>query len=373
MNGPRAHARGSEATLLSMAWLHDLSPFLFEFSKGVGLRWYGLSYALGFIAAWALLRLLASRGTSPIPRQRAMDAVMLTAICVVIGGRLGYVLIYSPSLLTDFGGSFPYWGVFKLHQGGMASHGGMVGALVAAFWLSKGFKDESGERIGAAPTSRILDVFCLVAPAGLLFGRLANFINGELLGKIAAPAGQPAPWWAVRFPQEVFERPDEISSEQWLGLARAVGMPDQAVTVAEQNQFETLYAGLVEQVQAGSAQAQQTLEPWINARHPSQLYQAIGEGLLVGAVVWVFARKEHKPLTISALFAIVYGAQRIVTEFWRLPDAHLSNALILGLSRGQWLSVIMVLAGVILLVWAMRRDSTRTPGWARKASSLSDD
>ncbi len=348
-----------------MAWLHDLSPFLIEFSGGIGLRWYGLSYALGFLAAWALLRFLAVRGLSPIPKDRAADAVMLTAICVVIGGRLGYVFIYNPALLTDFSGSLPYWGVLAIHQGGMASHGGMLGGIAAAFWLSRGFKNDEGQRIGATRPSRIIDTFSLIAPAGLLFGRLANFINGELLGKVVAPAGQAAPWWAVRYPQEVIERRHEISVEQWQGLARAVGMQNAPFTQEEHSRFDALYAQLVERVQSGSVEAQRAIEPWLNARHPSQLYQALGEGLLVGVVVWVFARKNHKPLTITALFGITYGAQRIVTEFWRLPDAHLANAHVLGLSRGQWLSVLMVVCGAFMLAWALRRDAPKAPGWAK--------
>ncbi len=354
-------------------WLHDLSPFLWEIRPGIGLRWYGLSYALGFAIAWLLLRFLADRGYSPIPKRHAGDAIVVTAISVVVCGRLGYVLLYNPALLAEFDGSFPYWGLLKVHQGGMASHGGIVGAIVGAYLVSRGFKQDDGTRIGRAPLWRILDTFCLITPPGLALGRIANFINGELLGKIVARAGEPAPWWAVKFPQEVIERPQELSREQLEGLSRALGLARIPTTGEEFRQFEALYARLLHQLQDGSHEARRILEPLINARHPSQIYQAIGEGLVVGLVVWLVARRPRKPAIVSASFAIVYGVQRIVTEFWRLPDAHLASPRMLGLSRGQWLSVLMVLAGVALLVWASRRDVEPAPGWAGSARDEQTD
>lgn len=352
----------------ALAWLHDLNPFLWEFSPGVGLRWYGLSYALGFLAAWGLLRFLAARGVSPIPRARAGDAVMLAALCIVAGGRLGYVLVYQPSLITEFSRGFPFWGVLMIHKGGMASHGGMVGAIVGAMLISRGFKDESGQRVGRAPLWRVIDTFALITPSGLALGRLANFINGELLGKIVARAGEPAPWWSVRFPQEVLERPAELSIEQVEGISRALGLADIPRTGVEQGIFDAAYAGLLERLQNGSQEARAMLEPLINARHPSQLYQMAGEGLLVGLVIWLVARRPRKAGVVSGVFAMVYGVQRVLTEFWRLPDAHLASPTLLGLSRGQWLSVVLALAGAVIVLWASRRHADKTPGWAMRDS-----
>lgn len=352
----------------ALAWLHDLNPFIWKFSPDFGLRWYGLSYALGFLAAWGLMRFLSARGVSPIPRARAGDAVMLAALCIVAGGRLGYVLVYEPSLLTRFSGGIPFWGVLMIHKGGMASHGGMVGAIVGAMLVSRGFKDERGQRVGRAPLWRVIDTFALITPIGLALGRLANFVNGELLGKIVARAGEPAPWWSVRFPQEVLERPGELSIEQVEGLSRAMGLAGVPRSDAEQAIFDAAYRGLLERLQNGSRDAHTLLEPLINARHPSQLYQMVGEGLLVGVVVWLVARRPRKAGVISGTFAVVYGVQRVVTEFWRLPDAHLASPTIMGLSRGQWLSVLLALAGVGIILWAARRGREVTPGWALPAS-----
>ncbi len=348
-------------------WLHDLSPFLWEIRPGLGLRWYGVSYALGFAVAWLLLRFLAARGLSPIPKHHAGDAIVLSAISIVVCGRLGYVLLYNPALLWAFDGVFPYWGVLKVHQGGMASHGGILGAILGAWLVSRGFKQDDGTRAGRTSVWRILDTFSLITPPGLALGRLANFINGELLGRIVARAGEPAPWWAVKFPQEVIERPGELSREQLEGLSKALGLARVPADSEAFQRFEALYARLLHQLQNGSDDARRILEPLINARHPSQLYQAVGEGLLVALVVWFVARRPRKPAIVSASFAITYGVQRIITEFWRLPDAHLASPRMLGLSRGQWLSVLMVVAGVGLLVWAMRRGVAKAPGWAATA------
>src|SRR3954467_9215133 len=164
------------------AWVHDLSPFVLKFSDDFGIRWYGLSYAASFLIAWLLLRWLASRGATSIPRERAGDVILMGVAGVVIGGRLGYVFFYQPALLWTFSHTPPWWGVLAINQGGMASHGGMIGVITAAWLVSRGFKTPDGQRVGRTSMLAVLDTFALLTPSGLLLGRLANFVNGELLG-----------------------------------------------------------------------------------------------------------------------------------------------------------------------------------------------
>lgn len=355
------------------AWLHDLSPFLWEFSPGVGLRWYGLSYALGFVAGYLALRWLSKRGATPIPRDRAGDVILLTALCLIVGGRLFYVLIYNPSLFVQFTGTPPWWGVLAINQGGMASHGGMIGVIVAAVLIARGFKDESGVRVGAMPVLHVCDVYALLAPFGLLMGRIANLINGELLGKIVAPAGEPAPWWAVKYPQEVFERPAELSDYQLTELPRLFGMHQPLVSDQAWDAFVPRYEDLVHQLQAHTPGVSERLAPLINARHPSQLYQALAEGIVVGLIVWLVARRPRKPGMVTVWFLVGYGVLRVVTEFWRLPDAQFGAAArIAGLSRGQWLSVLMVVSGLVLYAVIRRRSAPAMGGWGGRAHTQAD-
>ncbi|MEM1329102.1 MAG: prolipoprotein diacylglyceryl transferase [Planctomycetota bacterium] len=343
------------------AWLHDLSPFVIRISGDFGLRWYGLSYVAGFAVAYLLLRMLARRGATPLPADRVFDAIVTLAICAVVGGRLGYAVFYQPSLLWGFSGSFPFWSMLVLTQGGMASHGGMIGVLFGCWMLSRGFRREDGTRGPQTPMLHATDLACLVAPPGLLLGRLANFVNGELLGKIVSKPGEPGPWWSVRFPQEVLSgHAPELTGEQETRLVRLVG------SVSPDAGFTDGYQRLVERVQAGNADLAGQLAPLLSARHPSQLYQAVSEGLLVGIAVWAVARWRTRPGVVTGVFLIVYGAMRIVTEFYRLPDAHLEMARVAGLSRGQWLSVAMIAAGVSMLVWRRLRAAESMLGWGTK-------
>jgi len=181
-------------------WLHDLSPFVFRLPNGFGPRWYGLSYLAGFLIGWLVLKRLARRGLIAIPEHRVADAIMLVVLGVVVGGRLGYCLVYRPGLFIDFstetvlGLDLPVWGVLKIWDGGMASHGGMAGVIVAAWRISRGFKAETEDGAiiteGRCPPLHVLDALALVAPFGLLLGRIANFINGELLGRVVAGPGE---------------------------------------------------------------------------------------------------------------------------------------------------------------------------------------
>jgi phosphatidylglycerol:prolipoprotein diacylglycerol transferase len=384
-----------DAAMTDASWLHHLSPFALRLSGGMGLRWYGLSYACGFLIAWILMRWLSKRGATPLTAQECTDAMLALVMGVVVGGRLGYVLFYDPTLLTSFTKSAPWWGVLRLNEGGMASHGGMVGVIVACWWIARsasarlgaaGELGETGAMQTRVPTLHVMDLTAFVATPGLLLGRLANFVNGELLGKIVSPPGVPGPWWAVRFPQE---RLDWFGREGPPGVARGHApalAPDQELVLDAMLARVRLpndtdygaYVRLLNELQHGSASASRgiaaDLAPLIAARHPSQLYQAFAEGIVLTVVLWMIWKRPRTPGMIAAAFLVVYGVLRVVTEFWRLPDSHLSVERIAGLSRGQWLSVVMVLAGIGLAAgasaWAKRKALREMGGWgARERSS----
>lgn len=354
------------------AWLHDLGPMAIPISGNFGLRWYAISYLLGFILGGLILHRLSKINAWRVPADRVFDAVVFLGISVVIGGRVGYILLYQPSLLWHFEPAFPFWGAIMLTKGGMASHGGMLGVIFAAWRISRGFRNADGTVHGTCPVLHVLDGIVLVAPIGLMLGRLANFINGELLGKIVANPGQPAPAWAVRFPQEHLSghRPT-LSEPQQIDLGRLV-LEHNLPSDPEAEWFKLGYARVLEKLQSGSAAAEiaARLEPLVSARHPSQLYQAFAEGVLVLAVVWYIARKPRLPGVLGAWFLIVYGVGRIATEFFRLPDDHFSGkgsilnlAQPLGLSRGQWLSAAMVVAGILILAIVTKRGGEKMLGW----------
>lgn len=358
------------------SWLHTLDPFIVEFSENFGLRWYGMAYLAGFAVAWLLLRRLSSTpdkpGFTPLPRHRVGDALVWFIGGVLVGGRLGYVLVYDPSLLTRFTPSAPWWGVLAINQGGMASHGGIVGVILAAWRVSRGWREPDGSVAGRMPTLHSMDLIAMLAPAGLFFGRVANFINGELLGRIVTPPGVPGPWWSVQYPHELrgwvgpFQREPlshtpPLSDDQMARL--------DALVTGVRLKSETWSQALDRIIDNAAAYADH-LRPLLSSRHPSQLYQAAAEGIVVGLVVWAVAATPRKPGVTGCWFLITYGVLRVVTEFWRLPDPQFGTAArIAGLSRGQWLSVGMVVIGLGCLVWVTRRAAPRMGGWLRRAAA----
>ena len=326
------------------AWLHDLDPFLWRITPGFGLRWYGLSYVVGFLLAWGVLRWLAHRKRILITPAQVGDAMLLLIVGVAIGGRLGYLLLYQPSLLIEFTSAPPFWGALAIHRGGMASHGGMIGVAAACVFIAKRAK---------APALHIMDCVALVAPIGLALGRLANFINGELLGRIVARPGEPAPWWSVRYPQELGERLQE-------GVTPAQALERMQFLSQFGETAEAAFARMPDGLRSGDPAVREALKQLLHARHPSQLYQACAEGVLVLIVLVVVWRRPRRPGVVTAWFAVVYGIGRIITEFYRLPDVGVSG--IGPLSRGQTLSALMVLAGIALLIWRMKRPAERIGG-----------
>ena len=332
------------------AWTHDLSPFVWRISGNFGIRWYGVAYVLGFLIAWLWLRALAKRKLILLKPEDVPDVILAQVIGVMVGGRLGYVLFYEPSLLTGFHRAFPFWDAINITNGGMASHGGMIGILLASWWAARRFK---------VPTLHVLDCIGSVAPAGAFLGRLANFVNGELLGKIVAPPGEPAPWWSVRFPTELVDRADPTQIRRFIETFRVPIGEDPAPYIRR----------VIDQINAGSADMRTAIEPLLNARHPSQLYQAFTEGIVTLVVVWFIWRKPRRPGVVIGAGLITYAIGRIATEFIRLPDAQFAVGRPLGLSRGQWFSVAMLVVGIGILIYARaRKNAPLIGGWRRSAT-----
>ncbi len=247
----------------------------------LSIHWYGIAYVVGIMLGWFVARDMASRdrlwpgGQSPITRTHLDDFLVWAAIGIVLGGRIGYILFYDMAAIA----ANPLRAI-EIWNGGMSFHGGLIGTTIAMILFA---------RRNGIPVWSLFDIIASVAPVGLFFGRIANFINGELWGRITDVP------WAVVFP---------------------------------------------------------TGGPF--ARHPSQIYEALLEGLLTLVVLQVLARRFDAlkaPGRITGVFVLLYGLSRIVVEFFREPDAHI------GYLAGNWLTMGMVLSlpMVLLGLWAVWR------------------
>jgi phosphatidylglycerol:prolipoprotein diacylglycerol transferase len=308
-------------------YVHHLSPFLFQFNEQLGIRWYGLAYIAGFLGAFYLMKWLARKGYGPLRESQVGDFVFYAALFgVLVGGRLGYVLFYRPSMLTE-----DPLGIFRVWDGGMASHGGILGLVIfSAIYARR-------HRISWAG---IGDNLVAVAPIGLFFGRLANFINGELYGRIANVP------WAVQFPAELG---DQKNADE---AARAIQQTIQLKAIQQTIQLNPA----LDQVQAiivtarHNAQVREILARILTPRHPSQLYEALLEGLLLFAVlIWIRLKFKKPDGVTTGCFFLLYPLMRIFGEFFREPDAPLTGAL----TRGQFLSLFMFVVGAAFL-WSAR-------------------
>jgi phosphatidylglycerol:prolipoprotein diacylglycerol transferase len=288
-------------------WVHEGTyEFLVRFPEGwpiEGIRWYGLAYLAGFVIAFALLQVYWKRGRSPL-NPDAQGNLMLYGICgVLIGGRVGYMLFYSfDRFVAD-----PLI-LFRVWEGGMASHGGFLGVFVALLLYA---------RVHEVSLFRLGDLVASVVPPGLFLGRVANFINGELWGKVTDVS------WAV-----VFTVQDKAGA--FLGYT----------------------------------------EP----RHPSQLYQAVLEGLVplvyLQVRFWGRGARRRPAGQLAGEFLILYAVARIIGEVFREPDAFLEVRYHFGLlSRGQLLSLFLIAGGVLAIWLARRRGETEAEAAAKQGGS----
>ncbi len=249
------------------------------------IRWYSLGYLAGILLGyWLLLKLLAKPG-APMSREHADDMILYATLGIIVGGRLGYIFFYQPSILQN-----PV-DIFKLWEGGMSLHGGTLGTIFAIWLLARKHK---------LSFLRMCDYIACVIPFGLFLVRLANFVNDELWGRVTDVP------WAIVFPN---------------------GGP----------------------------------EP----RHPSQLYEAALEGLLMAAIMWPLFFKtdaRYKPGFLFGTAALIYGLSRFAVEFVREPDQQLQWLVqASGLSMGQWLTIPMILIGLFLIATAAGRRKRVEP------------
>lgn len=343
--------------------LHDLSPFLVRISGDFGIRWYGLSYMMGFVCAYLLFIWMSKRQKAGLSPAMVGDFVTYGAIGILIGGRLGYALFYSPDLFLRFRPEIPWWGVLAVNEGGMASHGGMLGLVAGCFLYSRKY---------GLNQNYLYDLVALAGPIGIFFGRLANYVNGELLGRPCDP-NMP---FATKFPQELLTWPSEaVSRLKELGpvVEKIPGASaEQYLELADKAQFDpssrdrvyNFIYQIIENVQNGNEGVKEALKPLLTARHPSQLYAAFGEGLFLFVFLFIMWRKPRKPGVIGSTFIVLYAIVRIITEQFRTPDAHIGYQLF-GLTRGQWLSIGMLVIGLGLWLMYSRREGLALPGWNR--------
>ena len=305
-------------------YVHHLDPFLVRFYGDIGIRWYGTAYLAGFVAAFFLLKLLARKGYGPLREAQVADFVFFAAVFgVLVGGRLGYVLFYRPQMILH-----PLE-IFQVWDGGMASHGGILGLVVFSFIYA---------RRHHISWTGIGDNLVAVAPIGLMFGRLANFINGELYGR---PTTVP---WAMQFPSELLDPSfpgDKVS---------AVVAKCEAVIPALSQAVDPVRAIIAES--RTNPQIREVLSQFLTPRHPSQLYEAFLEGLLLFICLIAIRLRFRQPNGVTTgFFFLLYPTMRIIGEMFREPDAPLTGPF----TRGQFLSLFMFLVGIAFLVYAFRQ------------------
>lgn len=323
--------------LLAESTVHDFNPIAVSLSDDLAIRWYGVAYLAGFLIGWALLRWMSRTERSLIPERNVGDLIVYAVVGVIVGGRLGYALFYQPSLLWTFSPSFPWWELLAINRGGMASHGGMLGLVIAMLLFG---------RRQQLPALHLMDLLSFAATPGLFLGRMANLINGELWGKpLPASMQSDPPWWSIKYPDEVL-----------------LGTIDLTTVAPHVTGSGTLPEMTADAIRRGDGEVVAEIVPQLTAFWPSQLIQAVAEGpllLLVLVAVWFVPRK---PGIVTGTFLVTYGLLRIVTEVVRQADDGV--AIVAGLQRGQLLSVGMIIVGVVLLLICSRAQSVRVGGFA---------
>ncbi len=282
------------------------------------IRWYSMGYVVGFLVGHYIFTKLARSRFFPLPAEKVPDLIFWLVIGVMLGGRIGYCLFYKPDLLLS-------WRVIAVWEGGLSFHGGLLGVIAVGILWSRAQK---------ISTWRLFDCFAMAITPGVFCVRIANFINGELYGRITDDSVP----WAMRFPT------DPIAMHK-MGITEAAGIRDRegALRAAIEN-------GTWAQVRDGGE---------VPLRHPSQLYEALGEGLIMGLILLaVYMATRKKPLGMgvySGIFLLGYGVFRFIVEEYRQPDAQFRGpddplGTVLGpLTMGQVLCAGMIIAGAMIM------------------------
>jgi len=283
-----------------MPYFHNINPIAFSIGP-VAVHWYGIMYLLGFVGAWYLGNRRREQGRLAASYEAFSDLAFYVMLGVIVGGRIGYMLFY---VSLDWVLHDPL-ALFRVWEGGMSFHGGLLGVLVAGWWWSR------RNRIHFFDT---VDFVAPLVPIGLGLGRLGNFIGGELWGRHTDVP------WGVIFPRAL----------DHLGKSR-------------DELYQMYLAGQLND----------------EARHPSQLYEFTLEGVVLFGVLWFYSRKPRPRYAVSGLFALLYGLFRFGVEFVREPDVQLGFIAFDWLTMGQILSTPLILIGIVLL-WLSRRSPVVT-------------
>ncbi len=270
-----------------------IDPIILSLGGGLALRWYGLMYLLGFAAVWFLGNRRAKTHPGDWQAQEISDLVFFGAMGAVLGGRVGYVLFYNLDVFL----SDPLY-LFRMWEGGMSFHGGLLGVALGVLLFARKFNREWLD---------VADFLAPLCPIGIGLGRLGNFINMELPGRVTDSA---------------------------LGLVYTCDAV-RGLTQTCVGEWETI------------------------ARHPSPLYQALTEGLLLFILVWMVSAKPRPAGFVSGIFLMGYGVFRVITENYRSPDGHIGFIAFDWLTMGQILSLPMLIAGILLTLWSGSRQGAR--------------
>jgi phosphatidylglycerol---prolipoprotein diacylglyceryl transferase len=306
-------------------YLHNLSPYMIRFTDTIAVHWYGMAYVLGFYVGYLIMVKLARMGLSPIKPEQVADFITLIALFgVILGGRLGYVVLYGLEEYRE-----TPLEALKLWKGGMASHGAIAGIALFCLWYAKKHKI-SWTGIG--------DTLVCAAPPGVFFGRIANFINGELFGRVTEVP------WAVKFPTELLH--EDYLKQGGQPIELPIGMQHSPEIIA-----------FFEQTRGGKEELEEILHP----RHPSQIYEALGEGLFLFLLLYLLRTRCPKLRSgvVTGIFFLAYAVIRIALEAYRQPDS--GAEAILGMTKGQFFSTFMILTGVGFLLNAWLSGRNRSP------------
>lgn len=316
---------------LLATYIHHLDPILIDIpGTPLALRWYGLAYVAGFVLGYLVLLQLSKRELYCVKPDKLGD--FITGVCifgVLMGGRLGEFFFYWlpregwSGLCAD-----PFW-VLRVWEGGMASHGGILAVLIVGLHYAR------KNRLSPAA---LIDGLAIVSTIGIFFGRVANFINGELYGRITT-ADNPI---AMKFPMELATLPPEQQLAAARAMEEAAGAP-----LPRAGFYEA-----VQQLCRENEAAREALGQYLNPRYPSQLFEALGEGLLIFIVLLTLRLTcRNVPAGLfSALFCFLYAIARITAECFKEPDAAVWH----GITQGQLLSLGVVLLGIFFLIPAIR-------------------
>ena len=283
-----------------MPYFVDFNPIAISLGP-LSVHWYGIMYLLAFVAFWWLGTRRASRADLGWTADEVSDLLFYGAIGVVLGGRIGYLLFYDfEYVLRD-----PHR-IYQIWKGGMSFHGGLIGVLLSFFWF--------GHKTGKS-WAQIADFVAPLVPPGLFFGRFGNFVGGELWGRLT-----DSPWGMI-FPKA-------IDFNNWDSAQMRQAYLDGALNV--------------------------------HARHPSQLYEAVLEGLVLFLILWFYSIKPRPRMAVAGMFLMFYGIFRSFVEGFRQPDEHLGFIGFDWLTMGRLLSIPLVLVGLSMITFAYLREHRKT-------------